>query len=290
MYAYAIQSPPDSPAVNQADTAVSVFKPAANKLPPRQQTILELARQGGFVATEQLVRLFGVTPQTVRRDINTLCEMKLLQRYHGGAGLPSSVENAPYADRQIQGQDEKQRIGRLAAALIPNYASLFINIGTTTEAVAQALTQHEGLRVVTNNIKVAQILRANSSFEVILAGGTVRNRDGGIIGDSAIEFMRGFRLDYAVIGISGIDADGSLLDFDFGEVQVAKAIIENSRQVLLTADKSKFGRRAMVRLGQLRDVQALITSEAPPAAFLPAIKASGIDLIYDPVPAIPLQQ
>ncbi|TQV67810.1 DeoR family transcriptional regulator [Exilibacterium tricleocarpae] len=250
-------------------------------LPTRQQAILDLAHQGGFVATEQLVRHFGVTPQTIRRDINTLCDLKLLQRYHGGAGLPSSVENAPYADRQGQSPDAKQRIAALTAGLIPNYASLFINIGTTTEAVAKALVGHEGLRVVTNNINVAQILRENPSFEIILAGGTVRNRDGGIIGAAAIEFIRGFRLDYAVIGISGIDADGSLLDFDLREVQVARAIIDSSNHVLLGADESKFGRRAMVRLGDLSDVQSLITSAAPPAPFMPAITGAGIDLIYD---------
>ena len=120
---------------------------------------------------------------------------------------------------------EKERIAREVAANIPDGSSLFIDIGTTTEAIARALLDHRELRVVTNNLNVASILTAKDDFTVIIAGGEIRNRDGGIVGEATRDFIGQFRMDYGVIGISGIDSDGSLLDFDYHEVKIAQAII-----------------------------------------------------------------
>ena len=101
------------------------------------RSIIALVRERGFVAIEALAEHFSVTPQTIRRDINQLCDLGLLRRYHGGAGLASSVENLAYQTRQVLHQEEKARIARVLAAEIPDNASLFINIGTTTEEVAK---------------------------------------------------------------------------------------------------------------------------------------------------------
>ena len=114
---------------------------------------------------------------------------------------------------------------------------LFINIGTTTEAVSKALLDHDGLMVITNNINVANRMRVYPSIEVVIAGGVVRGSDGGIVGEAAVDFIRQFKVDYAVIGASAIDHDGALLDFDFREVKVAQAIIANARHVILVSDR-----------------------------------------------------
>jgi DeoR family glycerol-3-phosphate regulon repressor len=242
----------------------------------RREQIVDRARRQGYVAVEALALELEVTPQTIRRDINVLCERNLLQRYHGGAGLPSSVENLTYSDRQVMNLEAKQRIARLVAKAIPNHSSLFINIGTTTEAVAHALLDHIELRVVTNNLQVASLLSANSSFEVIVTGGLVRSRDRGIVGEAALDLINQFRVDYGIIGISGIDVDGSLLDYDYREVRVAQAIIANSREVFLVADHSKFGRNAMVRLGGIEQVNVLFTDEPPPAAMSPLLRQAEV--------------
>src|SRR5262249_34105473 len=149
---------------------------------------------------------------------------------------------------------EKRRIARLCAAHIPDNSSLFINIGTTNEEVARALRRHSGLRVITNNLQVATILSENPSSEVIVAGGLVRNVDRAIIGEAAVDFVNQFKVDFGIIGISGIDHDGALLDFDFREVRVSQAIIANSRQTFLVADHTKFERNPLVRLGSLSDL------------------------------------
>ena len=112
-------------------------------LSPRQQQILVLARQTGNVVVEDLAVRFEVTPQTIRKDLNELCDGRLLARTHGGAMLSSGVENVAYEARRQLAASEKVVIGRHAARLIPNNSSLFINIGTTTEEVARALVHHE---------------------------------------------------------------------------------------------------------------------------------------------------
>jgi DeoR family glycerol-3-phosphate regulon repressor len=234
----------------------------------RQQEILELAKLQGRVLVDELAARFSVTPQTIRKDLNDLCDARVLTRIHGGATFPSGTENMKYeARRQIAAQ-EKQAIGIAAAELIPNNTSLFINIGTTTEAVGEALLDHHELMVITNNINVANRLRLLPAIEVVISGGVVRASDGGIVGEAAVDFIRQFKVDYAVIGASAIDEDGALLDFDFREVKVAQAIIANARHVILVADSTKFERTAPVRIGHLSQVHTFITDDCP----LPAIR------------------
>ncbi|MBE0617843.1 MAG: DeoR/GlpR family transcriptional regulator, partial [Proteobacteria bacterium] len=245
----------------------------------RQNQILEMVRERGFVSSLELSRVFEVTPQTIRRDINELSEQGLLTRYHGGAGNPSSVENVAYSTRQVLNQAEKDRIAQEVARHIPDKASLFLNIGTTTEAVARALGNHKGLRIITNNLNVAAIMSEKEDFEVVIAGGVVRSRDRGIIGQATIDFIRQFRVDMGIIGISGIDLDGTLLDFDYREVRVAQAIIENSRQVLLVADHSKFGRSAMVKLGHISQVDVFYTDKAPPAPLAEVMRTDDVKVV-----------
>ena len=242
----------------------------------RRDLILERARRTGYVSVDQLSADLRVTPQTIRRDLSDLCEQNLLQRYHGGAGLTSSVENVAYADRQILNVEAKRKIGQLVAAAIPSHASLFINIGTTTEEVARALLSHSELKVITNNLNVASLLSQNPGFEVIVAGGLVRSRDRGIVGEAAIDLIRQFKVDYGVIGISGIDHDGSLLDYDYREVRVAQAIVQNSRRILLACDHSKFGRSAVVRMGHLDQIDELFTDRSPPAEWSATLAEAGV--------------
>ena len=244
----------------------------------RHEKIKKLVQSQGFVTIEALAQAFSVTPQTIRRDINTLSEKGHLCRYHGGAANPTSTENVAYNERKILCFREKQKIAQLLAQHIPDNASLFINIGTTTEAIAHALGNHKRLRVITNNLNVASIMSANENFEVIVAGGIVRHRDQGIIGEATIDFISQFKVDYGIIGISGIDTDGTLLDFDYREVRAARAIIDNSRSVFLAADRTKFGRNAMVRLGSITEIDGLFTDQHPPAGLSEVLAAAEVAL------------
>jgi DeoR family glycerol-3-phosphate regulon repressor len=228
-------------------------------LSPRHAEIIQMAKDHGRVLVDDLATHFNVTPQTIRKDLNDLCDQRLLTRVHGGALFPSGIENMEYEARRKIAADEKEAIGRAAARLIPDNASLFINIGTTTEAVSKALLDRNGLMVITNNINVANRMRIYPTIEVVIAGGVVRGSDGGVVGEAAVDFIRQFKVDYAVIGASAIDHDGALLDFDFREVKVAQAIIANARHVILVSDRTKFERTAPVRIGHLSQVNTFIT-------------------------------
>jgi len=245
---------------------------------PRQQQILALARLTGSVTVDDLALRFDVTPQTIRKDLNELCDARLLARTHGGAMLSSGVENLAYEARRHVAAAEKVVIGKHAASLIPNDCSLFVNIGTTTEEVARALVHHEGLLVITNNIHVATILMSRPKIEVIVAGGVLRRSDGGIVGEAAADFITQFKVDHAVIGASALDEDGAMLDFDYREVRVAKAIMQNARNVMLVADAMKFTRSAPVRIGHLSDVNVFVTDRAPPEPVIAFCNDHGVRL------------
>lgn len=235
---------------------------------PRQLKLLAVVQAKGSVTVEELAVTLDVTLQTVRRDVQRLADEGLLSRFHGGVRVPSStIENIAHQQRENLNADGKTRIARLVAAAVPNDCSLILNIGTTTEAIARALLQHSGLRVITNNLNVASILSANAKSEVIVVGGVVRGRDRGIVGEAAVDFIRQFKVDIAIIGISGIEADGSLRDYDYREVKVSQTIIAHAREVWLAADISKFNRPAMVEVATLSQIDRLFTDATPPDPF-----------------------
>ena len=235
---------------------------------PRHEKIIQLIRESGFMPIDELARVLDVTPQTIRRDINQLCEENILRRYHGGASLGSSVENEDYFSRKNKLQSEKAHIADVIAAHIPDNASLFMSIGTTIEAVALALVKsHKNLSIITNNIHVASIVSSRSDYTVMITSGVVRAIDGGITGVATIDFINQFKVDYAVLGASSVEQDGSLLDFDYKEVSVMQARMKNARIRYLAVDHSKLGRNALVRMGDITEFHALFTDEEPSAAL-----------------------
>ncbi len=237
-------------------------------LNPRHTQLLDEVRHQGPQTIEALAERFGVTLQTVRRDVQRLAEAGLLSRFHGGVRLPgSTTENIAYRQRKAMLSEAKTGIARAIAQRVPNGCSLILNIGTTIEAVAHELLGHRGLRVITNNLHIAALLSTNPDCEVIVAGGLVRSADQGIVGEATVDFMRQFKVDIGLIGISGIEADGTLRDFDYREVKVARTIIEQSREVWLAADHSKFNRPAMVELARLDEIDVVFTDQAPPPSF-----------------------
>ncbi|WP_058248980.1 DeoR/GlpR family DNA-binding transcription regulator [Tropicibacter naphthalenivorans] len=228
----------------------------------RHTEILEIARREGKVVVEDLAAHFGVTLQTIRRDLTELADSGQLDRVHGGAVLPSGTTNIGYEERQVLYPEAKTAIARACAARIPSDISLFLNLGTSTEAVAHELLHHQNLMVVTNNVNVANILLANPSAQVIVTGGQLRRADGGLIGNLAADTIRKFKFDLAVIGCSALDQDGDLLDFDIQEVAVSQTILDHARRVFLVADHSKFSRSAPARIASLSQIDEFYT-DAP---------------------------
>jgi len=248
-------------------------------LSKRQNEILLLAREKGRIEVDDLSSTFNVSPQTIRKDLNELCDKQLLQRIHGGAIVGSGIENVSYEARRLLAPASKKAIGIRTAQLISDNSSLLINIGTTTEQVAHPLHDHKGLLVITNNINAVEIMKNFLGVELIIAGGQVRRSDGGIVGVAAVDFINQFKVDYAVIGVSAIDEDGSLLDYDFREVRVAQAIIENARHVILVTDKMKLERTAPIRIGHISQIDTIVIDDVLPKKLQDICSANGIRIV-----------
>ncbi|MCC5967237.1 MAG: DeoR/GlpR transcriptional regulator [Natronohydrobacter sp.] len=244
----------------------------------RLRDIQIIARRDGRVSVEDLAAHFDVTHQTIRRDLAELSDQGKLQRIHGGAILPSSVANIGYQDRRDLNEAGKAAIAQTAARDIPNGCSLFLNIGTTTEAVARALLGHRDIMVLTNNLNVANILVDNPNCEIIVVGGLLRRADGGLVGTVAVQAIQQFKFDLAVISCSALDEDGDLLDFDIQEVGVSQTILKQARRSLLVADHLKFRRRAPARIGSLAQMDSFYTDAPPPSGLAGACKSWGVSV------------
>lgn len=213
----------------------------------RQSRIVDIVRQQGFATIDNLARDFGVSPQSVRRDIIRLDADGLLQRFHGGVGVRETSIRMGYVEKRTVATDAKQRIGRKAASLIPDGSVVFLDVGTTVEAVAQALRDKAGLRVFTTSLAAAAILAGQPTIDLFVLGGAVRGIDGAVVGETTLSLISRFRFDFAIIGFSGIDVDGAPMDFDLEKVAVKQAAIRQSQCALLVGDSSKFRKSAIVR-------------------------------------------
>ena len=233
----------------------------------RHPEILDIARREGKVSVEGLAGYFGVTLQTIRRDLADLAETGRLERVHGGAILPSGTVNIAYEERRRLNAEGKAAMARACADRIPEDCAVFLGIGTSTEAVAKALTRHRNLMIVTNNMNVAAILAHRDDCDVIVTGGTLRHSDGGLVGALARDAVGRFKFDVAVIGCSALDADGEILDYDVQEVGVSQALLARSRRAMLVADHTKLNRAAPARIASLADLEEMFTDRPLPDAL-----------------------
>ncbi len=245
----------------------------------RQAEIAELLREESLLSVERLAEKFEVTTQTIRRDVNALCDHGLARRRHGGIELQSTEGNLAYGSRQVLNSREKHLISKTVAEHVPNGCSLSMGIGTTPEAVASQLLNHQQLRIFTNNLHVAYISSQNENCEVTISGGRVRNQDLDVLSNSVGEFFESYRTDIGIFGVAGVDLDGSLLDFYDEEVNVRNHMRANCRESYLVVDHQKFGRSAHVRGGWIQDVSKVFCDQMPPTEICDILKESGTELI-----------
>lgn len=251
----------------------------------RLPEIIEIARRDRKVTVEALADHFGVTLQTIRRDLAELADAGKLERVHGGAVLPSRTTNLDYEERRGLNAAAKICIARACAAEIPEDCSVFLAIGTTTEAVALELRDRRSLLVVTNNVKIADILTDAPGVRVIVTGGLLRQSDGGLVGDIAAATVRQFRFDIGVIGCSALDAGGDVLDYDLQEVGVSQTILRQSERRFLVADRSKFDRRAPARVATLAEIDTVFIDAPLPRSLEARCRGWNTEIRTCPEPA-----
>ncbi len=252
---------------------------AGIKTKARQTEILRLLKQNGRALVDDLADRLDTTPQTIRKDLNALAENNQIIRFHGGATLAVGTEYAGFDIRNEIRRDEKDAIGRSVAAEIPNHASVVLNAGTTTASVARNLAHHVGLKVVVDSVYLADILRKFPGIEVMVPAGIVRGSDGAILGETAVDFIRQFRADLAVVGAAAVEVSGALLDYDLRESAVSQAIISSARNVILAVDSSKFDRLAPVRFGEISQVGTVVTDRGCPDELRALCARGGVRLV-----------
>ncbi|WP_150522542.1 DeoR/GlpR family DNA-binding transcription regulator [Roseibium sediminis] len=246
----------------------------------RQAEIADLVQSAGFASVEELAERFEVTTQTIRRDVNGLCELGILRRTHGGVEPPAPASNIHYSTRQILNLSEKRVISALVAEEVSNGQSLAFSIGTTPEIVMQGLIGHDGLSVFTNNLNVAFTATANQGFQVTIAGGRLRSGDRDVLGMGTQDFFSRYKVDIGVFGVAGVDEDGTLLDFHEDEVAARQAILANCRRSYLVLDHTKFGRPAHVRGGHIADVSDVFCDRPVPRPIQEILASSGARVFH----------
>jgi DeoR family glycerol-3-phosphate regulon repressor len=234
----------------------------------REQEILrELRRAGGSCRIGFLARRLGVSDETVRRNIKSLQARELVRKVHGGVILSGDITltEPSFQTRLDENSTAKRRIGTTLAEMIPDGASLFLDTGSTTAYAAEALKNHRDLYVVTNSLHVATLLATRNNNRVFFAAGELRARDGAAFGADAIDFVKRFTLQYAVLSTAAISAEHGFMLHDIQESDLLREAVKRARTCIVLADSHKFGRRAPIIVAGQSAFDILVT-ESPPAS------------------------
>lgn len=236
---------------------------AGNQANHRQQEIIDLLQiSGGSSRITTIAQDLDVSEETVRRNLKRLADDGLVAKTHGGVRLLTTETDGDFHERLSVNPNAKKLIAKHVAGMISNGSSLFLDVGSTTAYIAEALKSHKDLLVVTNSISVAVKLTTRNNNRVFMAGGELRNHDGGTFGSHAMDFVGNFKTDYAILSSAGINATDGFMLFDLEEAQFSRMIMSKASTRIIAADASKFHRKAPITIGDPSLVDYLIT-DAP---------------------------
>lgn len=249
----------------------------------RHQQIMSEFRQQGFISVTDIAAKIGVSTMTIRRDLVLLERAGVITRTHGGAIAAMDVDKPPIVDeesifdlRLAKNAAAKSAIARTAASLVGPSESVGLDAGTTILTSAQQLAGRTDLRIFTNNVRAALAL-AGLGSPVYLLGGQVRVPELSVVGSWAIKTLESHTLDLVFIGVSSLD-DNGIYDFSPEDTEVKRAFIESASRVVVLCDASKFGRRALARIGGLEVIDCLVTDQQPPPRLAEALQAAKVQL------------
>lgn len=260
-------------------------------LNPRQEQLLIILEKNGYQTIVELASVLKVSEQTIRRDLKRLEDFGFLSKYHGGASIihknysniknhyAQEITNKNLSEREVSFVSEKIYIAKAVSDLIPDGSSVFITIGSTVEYIAKELINKKDLLVITDSIRVASILYQHDNIKVVIPSGTIRSFNGGIEGPSTVTHIEQFRTDFMITSIGAIDVDGTLMDFNYTEVALAKVMLKNSNKIIIACDHSKFETIAPVKFSNLNQVNYLVTDTAPSSEINNILQANNVKLI-----------
>ncbi len=247
-------------------------------LTKRHHAILHLLEARGALALTDLAEELAVSAETIRRDVRALVEAGAAVRVHGAVGLAGQTGEAPFDRRMRENAAAKRAIAHRLADQIADGDALMLDTGTTTSFLARALLKHRRLTIVTNSSDIARTLATINGNRVYMAGGELRGDSGASLGASALEFIRPFAVQHAIISAGAVDASG-VMDFDLQEAEFARAVLACGQRRVLVTDASKFGRRGFIRVAGFDLIDSIITNAAPPEDVAAAIASAGAELV-----------
>jgi len=232
----------------------------------RRHQILSILDEKGSVSVNELHRRLKVSRETIRRDITRLDREDRLRKTHGGALSIDQVEPA-FAQRLAVNIEGKRAIGRRAADLVPDGASMIIDSGTTTLCVAEALAPRRGLTVYTNDVHVAARLAGRNNNRVLILGGELQGAEGATLGRDSTAMLANYFADFSFVGASALSADPWLMDYSREAAELRAEMLAQARTPVLLADHTKFGRTAPVRVANLQNARQIVTDRKPTGAM-----------------------
>jgi len=245
----------------------------------RDRNILGRLKETGSARIPDLAARCGVSDETIRRTVKRLERSGLVTKVHGGVHLKDWGTEPSFALRYAQNPEAKRRIAARLAAMLGDGASLFLDVGSTTAYVAQALRQHRELMVVTNSLAVAQALAGINGNRLFMAGGELRSHDGGAFGAGATAFVRQFRVSHAILTAAAVDARAGFLLHDMREAEFSRAIIAQADEAIIAADATKFGTHAPIRIADPSAFRRLVTDAAPPPDIAALLAGAGVEVV-----------
>lgn len=248
-------------------------------IPAQRRTLIaDIVQEEGAASIAALARQLDVSPVTVRRDLDFLDSLGLVQRSRGGATSAGSDQEVPYSDKVAQVLPEKAAIGALAASLVRDGDVVAVGPGTTTQAFARALTGKSGLTIVTNSLLVAEVFVDSRSNQVILTGGELRGSIRAVIGDASVRTYRGIHADLAVLSGNGLDAGFGLSTPSMVVAETDRTIAGCARELLVLADHTKLGIRRAIQTVPIERIPQVVTDSRTAADALEPFSARGIAL------------
>ena len=244
----------------------------------RRSQIIDLINKKNTITNGEIMSTFGVSIETVRRDLAYLEGAGLLERVYGGAVKKGYIKVEPeYLNREKDNVNEKELIAIEAEKLISANDSVFFDLGTTVLFVARNLDANKKITSFTNSLRTA-IELSDKGVSVVVPGGELREGEYSISGSLAESNMKSFNIDKAIIGVGGIDEKG-ITDFIIKEAGLRTQIIENARTVIAVCDYSKFGIRALCNVCDINGIDVLITDSKAPKNVISKIKKKGVRVI-----------
>ncbi|MFI7418115.1 DeoR/GlpR family DNA-binding transcription regulator [Nonomuraea sp. NPDC049684] len=233
--------------------------------PQRQQAILDLVRQNGGVRVVDLVRTFGVSDITIRRDLELLAERGLLAKVHGGATTIGSTNEPGFAAKSVQQEEEKQAIAGHAAALVRPGTAVALSAGTTTWTLAHHLGQIPGLTVVTNSVRVADVFQhAGRPDQTVVLTGGVRTPSDALVGPVAVAAIRRLNVDLLFLGVHGMTARTGFTTPNLMEAETDRALVEAASRLVVLADHTKWGTVGISTIAELGEADVVVSDTGLP--------------------------